>query len=105
MTPGALIADLRSKGVTLIADGDRLRCRPRSALTSNDLAVLRSNKPAVLAELRAETHPATKKVICYACKTSSFWRSIHGPLVCGHCHPPASPKLVEEWIEPSSGAA
>ena len=93
-----LIADLRSRGVDLVADGNWLRCRPRSALTECDLATLREIKPAVLARLRTEDATTPANVVCYSCKTSSFWRSIRGPLVCGLCHPPASPKLVEEWI-------
>ncbi len=105
MTAERVIADLRARGVALVADGNWLRCRPRSALTEGDLATLREIKPAVLARLRKERIGSRAKVVCYACKTSNFWRSIHGPLVCGHCHPPASPKLVREWIGSSSGAA
>jgi len=35
---------------------------------------------------------------CYWCGRSVFWRSIHGVVVCGNCHPPAIPSLVAEWI-------
>ena len=32
------------------------------------------------------------------------WRSVHGVLVCGECHPPASPGLVAEWLrKPAAG--
>jgi len=98
VTAQALIADLRARGVALVADGPWLRCRPRSSLTEHDLATLRKIKPAVLAQLREERADATARVICYSCKTSNFWRSIYGPIVCGVCHPPASPHLVEKWI-------
>ena len=99
MTAELLIADLRARGVVLVADGPLLRCRPRSALTEDDLATLREIKPAVLAHLRIEDTASRKKVVCHACKSTRFWRSIHGPVVCGVCHPPASPSLVARWIE------
>ena len=103
MTADQVIADLRARGVVLVADGNWLRCRPRSALTEYDVATLREIKPAVLARLREERVGSPAKVVCYACKTSRFWRSIHGPLVCGVCYPPMSPKLVKEWIDSSTG--
>ena len=37
-------------------------------------------------------------VPCFACRGTRFWRSIHGSTVCGTCHPPLTPDLVEEWI-------
>jgi hypothetical protein len=37
-------------------------------------------------------------VRCFACRGFRFWRSIHGAVVCGICHPPAAPELVREWI-------
>jgi len=40
---------------------------------------------------------------CCRCKSRRFWRSVHGSVVCGTCHPPASPELVEEWIEIGGG--
>lgn len=36
---------------------------------------------------------------CHACSGRRFWRSIHGVVVCGECHPPASDSLVAEWVE------
>ena len=104
MTAERVIADLRARGVVLVADGNQLRCRPRSALTERDLATLREIKPAVLARLREERGASPARVVCYACKSSRFWRSIHGRIVCAVCHPPASPELVKEWIGPSAGA-
>ena len=104
MTAERLIADLRARGVDLVADGNWLRCRPRSALTECDLATLREAKPAVLARLREEHAATPAKIVCYACKTSSFWRSIHGPVVCAVCHPPAKPDLVAEWLDGNEAA-
>ena len=102
MTAEGVITDLRARGIALVADGPHLRCRPRSALTECDLATLREIKPAVLARLREERGASLAKVVCYACKSSRFWRSIHGPIVCRVCHPPASPELVAEWINTPS---
>jgi len=36
---------------------------------------------------------------CYWCGRREWWRSIHGVVVCGHCHPPAVPGLVVEWLD------
>ena len=34
---------------------------------------------------------------CYACHGREAWLSVHGILICGRCHPPATPALVKEW--------
>lgn len=102
MTAAALIADLRSRGVTLVADGERLRCRPRSALSDDDLSALRAHKSEVLARLRS---PTKADLVCRACRERRFWRSIHGVVVCGTCHPPAAPRLVERWLSASQNDA
>lgn len=100
MTADLLIADLRSRGVTLVPDGDRLRCRPKSALDPEDLAALAEHKAEVLAVLRAQTSsPVPGKLVCWACRERRFWLSIHGVVVCGLCHPPP-PDLVAEWLDP-----
>ena len=36
---------------------------------------------------------------CPWCGRREWWRSIHGVVVCGHCHPPAVPGLVVEWLD------
>jgi len=36
---------------------------------------------------------------CYWCGRREWWRSIHGAVVCGGCHPPAAPRLVAEWLD------
>lgn len=35
---------------------------------------------------------------CFACRGTQFWKSIHGAVHCGTCHPPMSPDLVTEWV-------
>lgn len=55
-TAAELMADLQAPGVTLAADGDRLRFHPRDAVTPELLARLRDCKAELLAMLR--THGA-----------------------------------------------
>ena len=99
MTVTTFIADLRARGVRLTPDGEKLRCRPKSSLTEDDLAALRTNKLEVLRLLRKEQRPVAARIVCYACKRSRFWKSIYGVIVCGRCHPPAHDRLVSEWID------
>ena len=48
----ALLAELHSRGVEVIAEGDSLRCRgPRGALTPADLDRLKAHKRELLTEL------------------------------------------------------
>ena len=50
-----MLADLQSRGVEVIAEGQSLRCRgPRGALKAADLDALRSRKAEILAELGGE---------------------------------------------------
>lgn len=50
-------------------------------------------------ELNGAT-PLTENVKpCSACRSTRFWKSIYGVVVCQSCHPPLSEALVEEWIE------
>jgi hypothetical protein len=35
---------------------------------------------------------------CWWCGRREWWRSIHGAVVCGYCHPPSVPGLVAEWL-------
>ena len=96
MTATTLIQGLRARGVKLVPDGHFLRCRPRAALTPDDPVELKTNKAAVIQALQAEI---ARTLVCYSCKRSRFWHSVYGVTVCARCHPPASPHLVERWIE------
>lgn len=52
MSPAALLADLRSRGIVLIPAGDALRCRaPRGVVTPDLAQLIREHKPALLALL------------------------------------------------------
>jgi hypothetical protein len=39
---------------------------------------------------------------CGGCGMAKFWRSIHGVIVCGVCHPPAREALVDVWLSGNS---
>lgn len=100
MTAQALVEQFRARGVTLRPDGDLLRFRPKSALTPEDLALLRQRKPEILDYLRAQASPSpTEKVVCFCCHERRFWVSTHGVTVCAKCHPPPYPDMVVEWID------
>jgi hypothetical protein len=53
MTAADLLADLRRRGVTLAAAGDRLRWCPREALSGEEREALARHKPELLAILAA----------------------------------------------------
>jgi len=52
-----LVQALRARGVTLEPEGDRLRIRPASALSAEELEALRQVKPEVLRLLAAQPTP------------------------------------------------
>lgn len=37
--------------------------------------------------------------VCFSCKGTRRWLSVHGVLLCGTCHPPADRRLVVWWPE------
>lgn len=53
-----------------------------------------------VAQLRAALHPEPQPPVqpCFTCKSTIWWVSVHGAVVCRLCHPPASPELVARWI-------
>jgi hypothetical protein len=38
---------------------------------------------------------------CYVCREARFWKSTFDRTICAHCHPPAAPGLVAEWLAPA----
>jgi hypothetical protein len=54
MTAAELLAHLRSKGVILIAAGDRIRWRPREAVSAEEQDTLLRHKPEVLSLLQGD---------------------------------------------------
>jgi hypothetical protein len=59
MTAAALVAVLRSRGVELVAAGDRLRFRPASKVPPDLLESLRERKAEVLILLSASSEPTS----------------------------------------------
>ena len=51
MSPATLVETLRARGVTLEVHGDRLKVRPASAVTADEVETLRRHKPEVLSLL------------------------------------------------------
>jgi len=167
MTAAVLLAELTQAGIELLADGDKLRYRPQSAMTPDLAERLGAHKAEILSLLQAggrpeaanpaplvhepdppagsrfagwvrrpdcrgrmgwelprlpeaarwwarcefddlpePPRPAYSRVgvaPCPWCGRFAWWRSVHGVVVCGNCHPPATPGLVAEWIgEPSN---
>ena len=92
MTAAEVLVELRGRGVTLEAQGGRLRFSPVGAVPPPLVEELRRNKAALLA-LVGEPVP----VVCFACHGADFWQGppIHyrdgsarpAPWVCSRCHP------------------
>ena len=61
MTPAKLLAALRQRGITLEADGERLRFSPRSAVTPELLDRLKHHKRELLASLSAGAPAAPER--------------------------------------------
>lgn len=93
MSAAAFLAGLQARGVRLSAVGGRLRAEaPPGTLTPEDKQALVAHKSELLAALYPWPGP------CYCCKEAFWWLSREGAVVCGRCHPPAYPDLVETWI-------
>lgn len=118
MTPEETLDQLRSLGVSLTAQDDRLTLdAPKGTVTAELLERVRSQKTALVSLLResdtprlTETHGETHAIPplsntppedppkCYSCKQSDWWTHIHGGRVCRVCHPPPSPDLVADAV-------
>lgn len=72
MTAVVLVESLRARGVHLRAEGDKIRFRPASALTSEDLAALRSLKAEVMSLLVVQ--PTNERITAYRAALWEFWR-------------------------------
>lgn len=97
-TATQIIETLTQLGVTLRANGDRLRLEPASKVPADLLPHIRQAKAEILAALsKPVQHPASGAP-CYACGSRTFWRSIHGAVICWRCHPPANESLVSDIL-------
>lgn len=100
MTPAvALLADLRARGVELVATGDRLRFRPASAVSEDTRDALRAHKAELLALLapRSYSYPwpdslpgLGRRTVgpfarCSACAAEHSWVRYGALVVCLRC--------------------
>jgi len=101
-----LLTDLGRLGVELVADGDRLRYRPQSALTPDLADRLRSHKAELLAILGSTVRPEAANLPigpgasirweesidppdpCPGCGGLVFWWNVLGDRRCMKCDPP-----------------
>jgi len=89
---------------------NQARPEPARSLTSPDAFTMGNNGDAALTVETGSRSPVPliphnaeeKGRRCRQCGMSKFWRSIHGVIVCGACHPPATPEVVEAWLDPDS---
>lgn len=87
-----VIEDLRARGIEICAVGNRLRWKPKSALTPDESTVLRERKFEILRWLAA-----APSAPCRICRGVRYWRHAqHGHWNCCTCHPPPRPALVGE---------
>lgn len=49
--------------------------------------------------------PGPGEGACGTCGRQQWWLSVHGAVVCGVCHPPATRALVASWIEAEANGA
>jgi hypothetical protein len=120
-----LLHELHRRGVELVANGDRLRYSPKSAVTVELHDQIVRHKPELLALLRtpvvagdssktdhkrsgtnAEPRP------CYCCGSREFWALAHVlHWVCAGCHEPDRAREELRWInvisnrDPAAGGA
>jgi hypothetical protein len=82
MSAKALLAELRERGVEVIAEGDLLRYRPRSAVTQELLDRLRAHKPILLKLLAWEGRnlkDADRRGFVARWSMEPGWISLHDP--------------------------
>lgn|SRR5262249_10190687 len=102
MTAGALLGELRRRGVVLWGEGERLRWRaPRGVFTDVDRVILSARKDELLTALAAEGVIVVPDTACGFCGTTSWaWTpdwpiSGAGAWLCATCCYRSAPTLVE----------
>ena len=48
---------------------------------------------------RAAFEAQKQRPACSCCGGRDYWRSIHAAMICAHCHPPATPEVVQQWVQ------
>ena len=86
-----LLEELAHVGIEIVADGDRLRYRPRSALTPDLTKRVKAYKMDLLAILRLNSSDdAVDTESCEKCKRLMFWWNPLGDRRCIMCDPPTT---------------
>ena len=95
---------------TAVTDDRALHAPPETGSTADvqHQVVRRANGPSrddddVLEWLRTEPRKAAKALVCFACHERRFWHSIYGVTICAKCHPPATDRLVDHWVDGVEG--
>jgi hypothetical protein len=121
MTLHELMDYLDQIDISLTVAGGRLRCVPRSAITTQIEAEIRTHKSGLIANLRPDTDPNKSEiqkaaeregavpvddgvnwgdglapVTCDKCGGIDTWRNVHGEPRCTKCDPS---KLGDKWLQ------
>ena len=118
MTAAAVLYDLAAAGVTIAAQGDRLRFWPRSAVGLDLLTRLRDHKAELLAILQAEAVPpgddrehddagpgwddlqdAAEIPGCPTCPRLTTWQDALGRWRCGTCDPSERSRRLADRVD------
>jgi hypothetical protein len=82
MSAKTLLAELRGRGVEVVAEGELLRFRPRAAVTLELLDRLRAHKPSLLKLLeweRRKSEEADRRGFVARRGREPGWISLHDP--------------------------
>lgn len=99
--PAAVLAELRGRGVQVVAEGDRVRFRPATAVDGLLRERIRRCKPQLLELLRTpvERRECDRSVPCRCCGSLDFWAlATIGHWVCGGCHAPDFKAEELRWV-------
>jgi hypothetical protein len=84
-----LLANLRASGLSIASDGEALIVEPRSAITEQTRALIRTHKHAILQELARERIDHSRAIVAAreGAKLGNFRAALHlGHLhICGNC--------------------
>jgi hypothetical protein len=80
-----------------VAIDDGEECTHENTSNGKPSATRRASEARASDDLRSWWQDAEGH--CKVCRGRKAWRSIHGTVICGLCHPPASPALVAAWLE------
>lgn len=100
-----LLSNFRTRGITLIPNGEKLTAEPASRLSDADRAAIRESKrdllrllsqseapePVIEATFRAAKATIAEQLInpefpgCPECKMARYWIAPSGKVVCGKC--------------------